>query len=118
MSTLLEVLAGVRSKLTPIAPTFIRDAVPRGGDGLPSLPERCIIIDLIIDTKVRDFTDVYATVLVQVGCWSTSIAQSLTDLEAVRVALEAGHAWDMVRINGTQSDGQYRGVTADFTTLY
>lgn len=115
--TLLEVLAAVRAALNDIAPTFIRDAVPRDIADNPTLPERCIIIDLIIDNKVRDFTDVYSSVLVQVGCWSPSVAQSLTDLEAARVALEAA-GWDMVRINGTQTDDRYRGVTADFTTLY
>lgn len=116
--TLLEVLAGVRTKLLTVhAAVFIRDAVPRNADGVPQLPERCIIIDLIIDTKVRDFTTVYSSVLVQVGCWSSSVAQSLTDLEAARAALEAD-GWDMVRVNGTQTDQQYRGATADFTTLY
>lgn len=116
--TLREVLESVRAAIHISArPAFIRDAIPRGGDGKATLPERFAIIDLIIDTKNHDFTDVYSSILVQVGCWSDSVATSLDDLEAVRVALEA-QKWDMVRINGTMTDESYRGVTADFTTLY
>jgi len=116
--TLLEVLAAVRTALKDVAPAFIRDAVPRVG-GVPQLPDRCIIIDLITDSTVRDFTSVYNSILVQVGCWAPSIAQALDDLEAARVTLEAHELkFDLVRVNAMQTDEQYRGVTADFTTLY
>lgn len=120
--TLLELLSGVRSVLNGVAPAFIRDAVPRDANGKSVLPERCIIIDVIIDSKRQDFQDVYSSLLIQVGCWSTTVVEALEDLDAVHAALRGlviGTAeFSMVRINGTQTDGKYRGVTADFTTLY
>lgn len=117
--TLHDVLAAVRAAANEVAPAFIRDAIPRTVDGAIQLPERCIIIDLITDSKVKDFTSVYSSILVQVGCWSTSIAQALDDLEAVREKLETHDLkFDMVRINAILTDDRYRGVSADFTTLY
>ena len=118
--TLLDLLDAARAALLPIAPTYLRDTVPVDGDGNPVLPDRCIILDLIVDSKVRDFTSVYSVVNLQVGCWAPTIAQALEDLEAARIALESSApAWEVVRVNGTQTDEHgIRGVTADFTALY
>lgn len=118
--TLLEVLTNARTTLLAVHEhVFIRDAIPTDDNGQPVLPDRCMILDLIIDQKVRDFESVYGSILLQIGCWSPSVAQSLTDLEAARAALEGTGDWDMVRVNGTQTDPSgYRGATADFTALY
>lgn len=117
--TLLDLLDAARQALQAVAPTFIRDAVPLK-DGQPVLPDRCIVLDLITDSKQPDFTDVYSVVRLQVGCWAPTIAQALEDLEAARIALESSApAWEVVRVNGTQTDEHgIRGVTADFTAVY
>lgn len=116
--TLREALENAREALNAVVPTYIRDAIPVR-DGKVILPERCIILDLIVDSKQYDFTDVISTVRLQVGCWSPSIATCLDDLVTAAAILEGTDpSWELKQVNPTQTDNGYRGVTADFSGLY
>lgn len=120
--TLREVLAAARAALLPVAPTYLRDAMPAEGEDAPALPERFIILDLVTSPHERDFDGtIYSVVNLQVGCWSGTIADALDMLEAARQALTiAQPAWEPVRVHGTQTDPDtgHRGALADFTAMY
>lgn len=109
-------LIDVRAVLTPLAPTHLRDAIPLDASGNPVLPDTSIIVDLVSDVSSFDFTSVFSSVLLQIGCWSPSIAAAFHLQEQVRTIL-AERGWDIVRVNPTQTDGQHRGVLADYSNL-
>lgn len=117
METALELLD------TDDAPGYIRDTLKVDAEGQTVIPDdpQHIILDLI--TAAGSYSmgqtgrgSIADSVVLQVGAWARTAAQSYDLADEARAKLEPEH-WEMVSL-ASQSEGQWRGCLATYRKLF
>jgi hypothetical protein len=106
-----QYLATVRAALNTITPTFIRGSMPG------TLPDECIIIDPITVPVTNDFNDEYATILLQVTAWSSSLGTAGFNARAADAVMKS-LGWKVVGYRLAPTDDDFKGVQADYERHY
>jgi hypothetical protein len=109
----LPTIQQARAALNITHRAFLRGQMPIGSDGKISLPDECYVLDVISAPVTSDFTSEYATIRLQVGAWSKSVATG----QAMQVVAQAALGtlrWRLIYVGPVLTDGPYSGVLVDY----
>jgi hypothetical protein len=109
----LPAVAQARAALNITHRAFLRGQMPVGSDGKISLPDECYVLDVIGAPVTPDFDSEYATIRLQVGAWSRSIATGQSMQVSARAAL-ATLGWRLIFVGPVLTDGPFSGVLVDY----
>ena len=107
----IQYLASIRAALGGIAPTFIRGSMP----GV--IPDECIIIDVITAPVTNDFQDEYATILLQITAWSSSLTTASWNARSAEATMKS-LGWKLTGYRLAPTDDEFKGVQADYERHY